>query len=86
MSSNSEAGVLVITTTGNVYQAANGASFGFAASMTGELAVTVFGTPAGDEAEGRPLAAFGNAEAVYLAGEVTVAVPAPAAAKNMFGQ
>jgi hypothetical protein len=86
MSNGSEAGVLVITTTKNVYQAANGVSFGFAASMTGELAVTVFGTPAGEDTEGPVLAAFGNTEVVYLAGEVTVVAPAPAAAKSMFGQ
>ena len=64
-------GVTVYTSTGNTYTVKNGADWGADPTMTGELAVTVSGKPAGADQE-KELASFGSVEAVYLTGEVTI--------------
>lgn len=68
--------VTVITTPGNVYRVKNGTQWDAAPTVTGELAVTVFG-PVGGAAPSTstPLAAFGSVEAVYLESEVQDITP-----------
>jgi hypothetical protein len=86
MNSDAKAGVLVITSTGNTYLVADGASFFAQPSLTGDLApVIVYDTSAGDAEQDQPLAAFGNVEVVYLAGAVTLVTPPATAGKSPFG-
>jgi hypothetical protein len=86
VNSDSEAGVMVVTTPGTVYQVANGVSWDAEAGVTSELApVVVYAAPAAGAEQGNPLAAFGSVEVVYLAGEVTVAAGTAAAKRSQFG-
>jgi hypothetical protein len=69
------AGITVYTTTGNTYAVASGASCKTdEISPTGELAVSVYGSP-GATGVGPWLASFGSVEAVYQEGAVIMTAP-----------